>query len=274
MLFLANQELRPRLQPPPCWLLGKLSDVAEAGGSLSFRRRQSLPSMGAPSNVGCSGREQEGAGLTDTQSPGLGLTHRQESFAFSHGGRGRVPRSTTPKLVPRSMYVCVSRSPGCAWGCHSTGAGTRGGVLGAAGSAQPISPRAKTHSPCPHPAAGPPHSPWGLRHHRPLSPPPVALPAYGVERFPSLLPNPRPLRSLSNAQWARASHSARAWSVLVSHPLLSLAILGRGACCSPPAPGGAGGSCGVLQGRRMLRGAHTRRRLFGTGWGRGQGPEG
>lgn len=177
MLFLANQELRPRLQPPPCWLLGKLSDVAEAGGSLSFRRRQSLPSMGAPSNVGCSGREQEGAGLTDTQSPGLGLTHRQESFAFSHGGRGRVPRSTTPKLVPRSMYVCVSRSPGCAWGCHSTGTGTRGGVLGAAGSAQPISPRAKTHSPCPHPAAGPPHSPWGLRHHRPLSPPPVALPA-------------------------------------------------------------------------------------------------
>lgn len=212
--------------------------------------------MGAPSKEGCSGGERGGAGLTDTQSPALGRTHRQESFVLSRGvgegSLGRPPPKAGPKVHAR---VC---QPPTAW--------ARGPGVGGAGCSWQCTAGQ------PQSEAGPPHSPSGSRHRRLLCPPPVALPGGGAGRLPSPPPQAEApsLRFLSHARCA--SRLARAWHGLSS----ASPPWGEGpAVPAPPQPpGSAGGNCGVLQGGRTVRGACTRRGSFGTGRGQGQEPEG
>lgn len=79
------------------------------------------------------------ASPTLSHLPWAGPTDRKA--LFSPGGSGKAASvDLPPKLVPRSMHVCVSRP--------QHGRGARGWVaLGAAGSAQPVSPRAKQGRP-------------------------------------------------------------------------------------------------------------------------------
>lgn len=156
--------------------------------------------MGAPSKEGCSGGERGGAGLTDTQSPALGRTHRQESFVLSRGvgegSLGRPPPKAGPKVHAR---VC---QPPTAW--------ARGPGVGGAGRSWQCTAGQ------PQSEAGPPHSPSGSRHRRLLCPPPVALPGGGAGRLPSPPPQAEApsLRFLSHA--CCASRLARAWHGLSS----------------------------------------------------------
>lgn len=195
------------------------------------------------------------ASPTLSHLPWAGPTDRKA--LFSPGGSGKAASvDLPPKLVPRSMHVCVSRP--------QHGRGARGWVaLGAAGSAQPVSPRAKQGRPTALRAQG---------TRRPLCPPPVALPGGGAGRLPSPPPQAEApsLRFLSHARCA--SRLARAWHGLSS----ASPPWGEGpAVPAPPQPpGSAGGNCGVLQGGRTVRGACTRRGSFGTGRGQGQEPEG
>lgn len=194
------------------------------------------------------------ASPTLSHLPWAGPTDRKA--LFSPGGSGKAASVDLPlKLVPRSMYVCVSRP--------RHGRGARGwAALGTAGSAQPVSPRAKQGRPTALRAQG-----TAGRCAR------LLWPCLAVGRGASLPlpPKPRPHPQIPLTRTLRIPlGQGLAW------PLLSLTTLGGGACCPPPPrpPGSAGGNCGVLQGGRTVRGACTRRGSFGTGRGQGQGPEG
>lgn len=195
------------------------------------------------------------ASPTLSHLPWAGPTDRKA--LFSPGGSGKAASvDLPPKLVPRSMHVCVSRP--------QHGRGARGWVaLGAAGSAQPVSPRAKQGRPTALRAQGTAgccaRLPW---------------PCLAVGRGASLPLPPKPRPHPSDSSHTHAAHPAWPGPGMASpqphHPG------GRGLLSPPPPqpPGSAGGNCGVLQGGRTVRGACTRRGSFGTGRGQGQEPEG
>lgn len=175
------------------------------------------------------------------------------------GGLGR-PRPTAGSKV-HVRYVAAHRAaPGAAtaW-ARGPGEGCTAG--------QPQSEDAQ--SPCP-PSSGATPQPFELKAPQATVPQSrgPACPWGGA--FPSPPPQAEGPVPQIPLRCTRESRSARAARVLSS---ASLSWGAEPAAPSQP-PGSAGGSCGVLQGGRMLRGAHTRRGPSGTGQGQGQEPEG